>query len=74
MTVQLALDLIAPDALERFGIVHYGSRITYGDVSRHLRELRLTGQDVELSRVLDVAIERFGAASAGWRKLYGSTA
>lgn len=74
MTVQLALDFVEPDSLERFGIFHYGSGITYGDVSRHLRKLRLAGRDAELAQLLNAAIEQFGAASAGWRKLYGSVA
>lgn len=67
MTVQLALDLAAPNALERFGISHRGTAITYGDVSRHMRKLRYQGKWVELAELVDAAVEQFEAP--GWRKV-----
>ena len=66
MTEQLSLDLAGPDALERFDIFHHGRYVTYGDVSRHMRKLRLAGRIDELRQLIDVAAERFSCP--GWRK------
>ncbi|WP_416046703.1 hypothetical protein [Cupriavidus basilensis] len=63
---QLPLALTTPGDLERFGIPHLGSRITYGDVSRHMRRLRIRGRMSDLADLVDVAAELFRAPE--WRQ------
>lgn len=71
MTAQLPLNLCDPDALERFGIPHYGQHIVYVDVTRHMRTLRRAGRIDELKQLVEVAAERFSGLEHSvreWRK------
>ncbi|APF85681.1 hypothetical protein HI806_02285 [Ralstonia solanacearum] len=64
---QLPLPLMAPEALDRFRIFHHGQRVSYGDVSRHMRMLKRSGRWAELDELVEVAAEVFSAPE--WRRM-----
>ncbi|MCD9227497.1 hypothetical protein ACPPTR_18260 [Ralstonia pseudosolanacearum] len=64
---QLPLPLIAPEALDRFRIIRHGQRVSYGDVSRHMRMLKRAGRWAELDELVEIAAEVFSAPE--WRRM-----
>jgi len=66
---QLTLSLAAESDLSRFQIRPMGKQLCYGDVSRHLRQLRKAGRLSEAAELADVAAAVFN--EPGWRKTYG---